>query len=121
MLKRASRRFQVIAVEPAESPVLIAAAKTGPHKIQGIGAGFIQRFLNTEAHRRGGHASKRRGAQYGAPAGPRGGPTVGISSGAAPGAALQSSAPENKGKLMVVIVALFGERYLSTPLFADAD
>jgi cysteine synthase A len=118
-LKAHNPDIQVVAVEPAASPVL-AGGEKGPHPIMGIGAGFIPEILNTsiydeivEVTGEDAFATARALAtQEGLP--------VGISSGAATWAALQlSKRPENEGKLIVVIIPSFAERYLSTPLFDD--
>jgi cysteine synthase A len=111
----------VIAVEPdADSPVL-SGGKPGPHKIQGIGAGFVpgaqHRHLRRGPARQGDDAfaiARRMATEEGM--------LVGISSGAAVWAALQvARRPENAGKLTVVIIPSFGERYLSTALYAHLD
>jgi cysteine synthase A len=118
-LKAHNPDIQVIAVEPAASPVL-AGGEKGPHPIMGIGAGFIPEILNTQIYDeivevKGEDAfatARALATQEGLP--------VGISSGAATWAALQvAKRPENKGKLIVVIIPSFAERYLSTPLFDD--
>jgi cysteine synthase len=111
--------FRAIAVEPDASPVLSGGTK-GPHPIQGIGAGFVPDVLNTAAYDEvvrvkadDAFATARAMAR-------EEGLLVGISSGAATWAALQvARRQENGGKLIVVIIPSFGERYLSTPLFAD--
>jgi cysteine synthase A len=119
VIKARKPSFQAIAVEPDDSPVLSGGQK-GSHPIQGIGAGFIPQVLNTEVYDevvrvKGDDAfttARRMAAQEGL--------LVGISSGAAVWAALQvARRPENEGKLIVVIIPSFGERYLSTALFAD--
>jgi cysteine synthase A len=111
--------FQVIAVEPEASPMLSKGTK-GPHPIQGIGAGFVPAVLNTEVYdevitvkNEDAFATARAAAR-------EEGLLVGISSGAALWAAIQvARRPENAGKLIVVIIPSFGERYLSTALFAN--
>jgi cysteine synthase A len=118
VLKARKPSVQIIAVEPDASPVLSGGQK-GPHPIQGIGAGFVPKVLNTAIYDeivrvKGDDAfdTARRMAR-------EEGLLVGISSGAAVWAALQvAHRPENAGKLLVVIIPSFGERYLSTALFA---
>jgi cysteine synthase len=117
-LKARKPSLQVIAVEPAASPVLQGGQK-GPHPIQGIGAGFVPAILDTEVYDEvigvqadDAMAMARRAAT-------EEGLLVGISSGAALTAAVEvAKRPENAGKLIVVIIPSFGERYLSTALFA---
>lgn len=119
VLKARKPSVQVIAIEPAASPVLSGGAK-GPHPIQGIGAGFVPSVLNTSVYDeilqvKGEDAfeTSRRAAR-------EEGLLVGISSGAALWASVQiAQRPGNQGKLIVAIIPSFGERYLSTPLFAD--
>ncbi|WP_038329583.1 cysteine synthase A [Kingella kingae] len=118
-LKAKKDSVQVFAVEPEASPVLSGGQK-GPHPIQGIGAGFIPKNLNTDIYdgivqvpNDAAFATARAMAE-------KEGILVGISSGAAVWSALQLAAkPENAGKLIVVLLSSYGERYLSTPLFAD--
>lgn len=117
VLKARKPGFRCVAVEPDASPVLSGGAK-GPHPIQGIGAGFVPQILNTGVYDEvvrvtndDAFATARRMATDE-------GLLVGISSGAATWAALQvARRPENAGKLIVVIIPSFGERYLSTKLF----
>jgi cysteine synthase A len=119
VIKARKPSFKCVAVEPASSPVLSGGQK-GPHPIQGIGAGFIPNVLNTSIYDEiiqvkndDAFSTARRMAR-------EEGLLVGISSGAATWAALQVACrPENAGKLIVVIIPSFGERYLSTALFAD--
>jgi len=119
VIKPRKPSFKCIAVEPDASPVLSGGPK-GPHPIQGIGAGFVPDVLNTKIYDevirvKGDDAfdiARRMAREEGV--------LVGISSGAAMWAALQvARRPENAGKLIVVIIPSFGERYLSTPLFAN--
>ncbi|MFZ1072240.1 MAG: cysteine synthase A [Verrucomicrobiia bacterium] len=121
VIKKRKPGFKAIAVEPAKSPVISGGAP-GPHKLQGIGAGFIPANLNTKIvdeviqvnEEDTGPISKEVNQSEGIP--------VGVSSGAAIWAALQvAKRPENKGKTIVAIVPSSSERYLSTWLFADVD
>ena len=118
-LKSKNPEVQVIAVEPQASPVLSQGAP-GPHKIQGIGAGFIPDVLNTAVYDEIIQVTNEDAFETGRMIGVREGVLAGISSGAALYAAVQvAKRPENKGKTIVVILPDNGERYLSTPLFAE--
>lgn len=117
-LKRHKPGLKVIAVEPEGSPVLSGGQK-GPHKIQGIGAGFVPAVLNTKIYDEIIRVSDDNAMETARRLAREEGILVGISSGAAAWAALQvANRPENAGKRLVVIVPSFGERYLSTPLYA---
>jgi len=118
-IKKLNPGFKVVAVEPLDSPVLSGGAP-GPHKIQGIGAGFVPEVLNSKIideivkvkNEDAGETARRLAKEEGL--------LVGISSGAATWAGIQvASRPENKGKMIVVILPDTGERYLSTWLFED--
>ncbi len=120
VIKKRKPGFKAIAVEPAASPVL-SGGKPGPHKIQGIGAGFVPEILRTDlideiikvTNEDAGVAARRLAKEEGI--------LAGISSGAAAWAALEvARRPENKGKLIVVVLPDTGERYLSTWLFQEA-
>lgn len=121
VIKKRKESFQAIAVEPVGSPVL-SGGKPGPHKIQGIGAGFVPEVLRTDLideiiqvrHEDAGAAARRLAREEGI--------LAGISAGAALHVALQVAArPENKGKMIVFILCDTGERYLSTWLFDDSE
>jgi len=119
VIKSRKPSFQAIAVEPDASPVLSGGAK-GPHPIQGIGAGFIPEVLNTRIYDEVIRVKNEDAFETARRLAREEGLLVGISSGAATWAALQvANRSENSGKLIVVIIPSFGERYLSTPLFAD--
>jgi cysteine synthase A len=119
VLKARKPGFRCIAVEPADSPVLSGGQK-GPHPIQGIGAGFVPEILNTGIYDEVIRVKSDDAMQTARRMASEEGLLVGISSGAATWAALQvASRAENAGKLVVVIIPSFGERYLSTALFAD--
>jgi cysteine synthase A len=118
VIKARKPAFKVIAVEPDASPVLSGGAK-GPHPIQGIGAGFVPAILNTKIYDEIIRVKNDDAFDIARRLAKEEGLLVGISSGAATWAALQvAKRPENAGKLIVVIIPSFGERYLSTPLFA---
>lgn len=119
VIKARKPSFKAVAVEPDASPVLSGGVK-GPHAIQGIGAGFIPEVLNTQIYDEIIRVKNEDAFQTARRLAREEGLLVGISSGAATWAALQvANRPENGGKLIVVIIPSFGERYLSTPLFAD--
>ena len=119
VLKARKPGFQVIAVEPDASPVLSGGAK-GPHPIQGIGAGFVPDILNTQIYDEVIRVRNEDAFEYARRAAREEGLLVGISSGAALWAALEvAQRPENAGKMIVTIIPSFGERYLSTALYAD--
>ncbi len=118
VLKKRKPGFSCVAVEPADSPVLSGGQK-GPHPIQGIGAGFVPEILNTGIYDEVIRVKSDDAMQTARRMASEEGLLVGISSGAATWAALQvASRAENAGKLVVVIIPSFGERYLSTALFA---
>jgi cysteine synthase A len=119
VIKQRKPGFQVIAVEPDASPVLSGGAK-GPHLIQGLGAGFVPEVLNTGIYDEVIRVKNDDAFEVARAAAREEGLLVGISSGAALWAAMQvARRPENAGKLIVTIIPSFGERYLSTPLFAN--
>ena len=118
-LKSQCPKVKVVAVEPATSPVL-SEGHAGPHKIQGIGAGFVPDVLNTKVYDEIIPVSNEDAFATGRLIGHKEGVLVGISSGAAVWAAIElAKRPENKGKTIVVLLPDTGDRYLSTPLFAD--
>jgi cysteine synthase A len=119
VIKERKPSFQAIAVEPEASPVLSGGVK-GPRPIQGIGAGFVPEVLNTQIYDEVIRVKNDDAFQTARRLAREEGLLVGISSGAAAWASLQvAGRPENAGKLIVVVIPSFGERYLSTPLFAD--
>lgn len=118
VIKSRKPSFKVVAVEPEASPVLSGGAK-GPHPIQGIGAGFVPEVLDTSIYDEVVRVKNDDAFETARLVARNEGLLVGISSGAAVWAALQvARRAENQGKLIVVIIPSFGERYLSTPLFA---
>jgi cysteine synthase A len=119
VLKARKRSVKIIAVEPDSSPVLSGGSK-GPHAIQGIGAGFVPDILNTQIYDEILRVKNEDALETARSLAKNEGLLTGISAGAATWAALQVAArPENKGKLIVVIIPDFGERYLSTALYAN--
>ncbi len=119
VLKERKPSMRMVAVEPDASPVLSGGAK-GAHVIQGIGAGFVPKVLNTQIYDEIIRVKNEDALSTAREMAKQEGLLVGISSGAAVWAALQVAARvENSSKLIVVIIPSFGERYLSTPLFAD--
>ena len=118
-LKSRNPNVKVVAVEPADSPVL-SKGTPGAHKIQGIGAGFVPDVLNTGVYDEIIAVENDDAFATGKLIGKKEGVLVGISSGAAVWAAIQlAKRPENKGKTIVALLPDTGDRYLSTPLFAD--
>ena len=118
-LKGEKPEIRVVAVEPKDSPVL-SEGKAGPHKIQGIGAGFVPQVLNTGVYDEIIPVSNEDAFATGRLIGRREGVLVGISSGAAAFAAIELALrEENAGKTIVVLLPDTGDRYLSTPLFAE--
>ena len=118
-LKAQNPAVQVVAVEPASSAVL-STGVAGAHKIQGIGAGFVPDVLNTDVYDEILPVSNEDAFAAGKLIGKREGVLVGISSGAAVAAAITlAKRPENAGKNIVALLPDTGDRYLSTPLFAD--
>ncbi len=118
-LKSKKPDVKVVAVEPASSPVL-SKGKSGAHKIQGIGAGFVPEVLDTKVYDEIIAVENDDAFAVGKTIGRKEGILVGISSGAALWAAIEvAKRPENEGKTIVVLLPDTGDRYLSTPLFAD--
>ena len=121
VIKARKPGFKVIAVEPEDSPVL-SGGLPGPHKIQGIGAGFVPDVLKSDLIDEVLRISNQRAFETARKAARVEGLAVGISSGAALAAAIEvGQRPENEGKLIVVIIPSFAERYLSTALFEGLE
>ena len=117
-LKSKNPDIKIVAVEPASSPVL-SKGEAGPHKIQGIGAGFVPEVLNTDIYDEVITIENEDAFAEGAAFGVSEGILVGISSGAAlKAASILAERPENKGKTIVALLPDSGDRYLSTPLFS---
>ncbi|WP_413376956.1 cysteine synthase A [Alkalihalobacillus sp. 1P02AB] len=119
-LKEHFPNLVIAAVEPKDSPVL-SGGKPGPHKIQGIGAGFVPKILDTEVYDEVIQISTEEAFDYARRAAKEEGILGGISSGAAIGAALQLAEKLGAGKKVVVVIPSNGERYLSTPLYNFED
>lgn len=118
-LKEKNPQIRIVAVEPADSPVL-SGGEAGPHKIQGIGAGFVPATLDTEIYNEIITVTNENAFAAGRAVAKSDGVLVGISAGAALFAAGQLAArPENRGKTIVVLLPDTGDRYLSTPLFSE--
>lgn len=116
-LKEKNPDVEIVAVEPKDSPVL-SGGKPGPHKIQGIGAGFVPETLDTHIYDKIIEVSNEDAFKIGKEIAQKNGVAVGISSGAAAWAAIElSRKPENKGKLIVAILPDDGDRYLSTAMY----
>lgn len=118
-LKARNPKIRIVAVEPEASPVL-SSGKAGPHKIQGIGAGFVPDVLNTRIYDEVIPVSNEAAFDAGRMIGRKEGVLVGISAGDAVAAAIDlAGRPENEGRTIVVLLPDTGDRYLSTPLFAE--
>lgn len=120
-LKSKNPQVQIVAVEPSDSPVL-SQGKGGPHKLQGIGAGFIPEILDTTVYDEVIPVTSENAFETGRLLGKREGVLVGISSGAALWAAVEvAKRPENEGKTVVVLLPDTGDRYLSTEMYAEQE
>lgn len=118
-LKEKDPSIKIVSVEPADSPVL-SGGQPGPHKIQGIGAGFVPEILDTDIYDEVIQVANDDAFRMGADLGKTEGVLVGISAGAAVHAAVElAKRPENAGKNIVVIIPDTGDRYLSTPMFTE--
>ncbi len=121
VLKERNPDIQIVAVEPDASPILSGGEK-GPHPLQGIGAGFVPAILNTKIYDEVVRVKNDDAMNTARRMASEDGLLVGISSGAAVWAAMEvAKRPENKGKIIVVIIPSFGERYLSTPLYSHLE
>lgn len=121
VLKERNPNIQVVAVEPDASPILSGGEK-GPHPLQGIGAGFVPTILNTKVYDEVVRVKNDDAMTTARRMASEDGLLVGISSGAAVWAAMEvARRPGNKGKIIVVIIPSFGERYLSTPLYSHLE